>query len=72
MTDLRLAVVLPDGTPGDTRGTLRLDGGTIRADGSAAAGLLETLRRHSRMSDPEIWQWLRREGWSNGHLMLAE
>lgn len=71
MADLRLVTVQPDGSAGSERGRLRLDGDTIVAEGGPAQGLLDTLHRHFRRSDTELWRLLQRDGWSNGHLMIA-
>lgn len=71
MADLLLVTVRPDGTAGDERGRLHFDGEAITATGDAAAGLMETLRRHVRLPDPRLWQLLTDEGWSNGHLMVT-
>lgn len=70
MPELRLVTVRPDGSAGVSRGTLAFDGAAITAEDPDAEGLLETLRRHSRLTDPQLWQWLLANGWSNGHLMI--
>ncbi len=51
---------------------LRLENGTVNAEGPTCAGILRTIKREYGLTDVDAFAFLDRSGWSNGYLMIPE
>lgn len=52
-------------------GQITFDGDRLSGDTTLASETLELLRRRSRLSDPDLFTYLRSNGWSNGAIRVT-
>lgn len=66
---LRIVAVRPDGD-GEQLGLITFADDALTGDTAIASDQIDMLRRRTRMSDPDIFGHLTRDGYSNGQLMV--